>query len=52
MATFTEEIVLRSFYITGIALLNSSIIINKFTYKDSKDLSKASLGTLVYSSKD
>lgn len=52
MATFTEERVLRSFHVTGIAPLNLSIIVDKFIHKDSKDTSEASLGTLVYSSKD
>jgi hypothetical protein len=52
VATFTEEIVLRSFYITGIAPLNPSIIVNKFAHEDSEDSSEASSGTSVYSGKD
>ena len=51
MSTFTTEVVLRGFKITGIAPLNPSIVVDKFTQEDSEASSNDS-NTSVYSSKD
>jgi flagellar biosynthesis GTPase FlhF len=50
--TFTEDVVLRSFHVTGIAPLNPSIVVNKFIHEDSEDSSNTGSSTSVYSGKD
>jgi hypothetical protein len=49
--TFTEKVVQRGFEVTGIAPLNPSIVVDKFTQELSED-SSADSNTSVYSGKD
>jgi hypothetical protein len=49
--TFTERVVQRGFEVTGIAPLNPSVVVDKFTQEYSED-SSADSDTSVYSGKD